>query len=129
MRNMNSRELSLSLIPARLLCGADCGTDLADGAGEAGWVPDLVRPGPAGGEADVPGGDTLPALHNTVEHYIPTLPSSYTHTFTVCWRVSGNRELLDSAATQGVSLPLSREQSQLFLLVFSQRVAIPAHQL
>ena len=36
----------------------------------------------------------------------------------------GHRHLLDSAAPEGVALPLSREQPQLLLLVLGQLVAV-----
>lgn len=51
-----------------------------------------------------------------------------TYTFAGCRVGKGDRHLLDGTATKGIPLPLGREQSELFLLIFTERVAVPGWQ-
>ena len=88
-------------------------------------MPDFGLSCPGGGYADVPAHYGVSALSRKLLSKLD-LTQHNLYLFTCCGALKSNGHLFDSSTSQGVSLPLGREQSELLLLIFTQTVAISA---
>lgn len=95
----------------------------ANGARKAAGVPDVIRSGPRRHHGHVAAAQPFGALHqaNVSQSVQATLFLDASHLTATDRRRIGDGQLAHGAAAECLALPLSREQAQLFLLVFGQR--------